>query len=714
MFSNIEEKNNLSRRNEMEIVDSPSSPQSSKLTKTQFVDLAANAFSAAKSGNVDLLRFYIEEQDFDVNLFDSEGSTLLHCAAFKGHLEIIEYLHSKGAKLDSVELEEKQTPLFWACRGLRSEVVVWLVKNGVNLHHRDFRGYTALHISSQEGSLTLVQYFLAKGLSPNLEDNGGHTPLQWAVYQNHPDVIRFLLNAQANINHRDHAGFTALHWAANKGHIESLSLLLEYPSCEKEAQDDQGHTPLDWARKKKHKTCIRLLETVLSSKYPSILDKYKEYNQYWGGFAVFSSPIAWYLVSSLESILIFLFLSFILSIVMSKITHTWPGTDKNNYFFVAFFFTNYIICTIVYFSSVFFYTLDEPILTTIFIGFNFVFAGSYLYLINSDPGYLHHHHIRLHQDLLTPAVEKHKPVPIFCPSCLLKRPVRSKHCRACRKCVGKFDHHCVWINNCVGYGNHRLFVFTLLTAIVLHLTFARFCYLYLTKIGDIREFQSIFEAPLLLYKQDRLVFMMALFHLFNVSWEVFTLYSQIRYPILRNITTNEYINSFRYAYMNSNLHSSHRFFNNNNSNSNNNNSNNSLRQQSNPYFENDRTHQNPYNSELCSTFDQGPYQNLEEFLRNPENIDYSNLFPSDDSFSVFVSLDEEENIITSFEPNPLFLSSSSSKKPIQKKNLSDLHHHHHEHEHEHEHEHDLHHHENENLLSEPNSDNPSSSLYSKV
>ncbi|RIB21682.1 DHHC palmitoyltransferase-domain-containing protein, partial [Gigaspora rosea] len=45
----------------------------------------------------------------------------------------------------------------------------------------------------------------------------------------------------------------------------------------------------------------------------------------------------------------------------------------------------------------------------------------------------------------------------YCQKCQHDKPDRTHHCRVCKKCVLKMDHHCPWLNNCIGFRNHKYF-----------------------------------------------------------------------------------------------------------------------------------------------------------------------------------------------------------------------------------------------------------------
>jgi hypothetical protein len=55
----------------------------------------------------------------------------------------------------------------------------------------------------------------------------------------------------------------------------------------------------------------------------------------------------------------------------------------------------------------------------------------------------------------------------ICETCNIPKPARSKHCSLCKTCIQKQDHHCIWINNCVGRNNYIYFLLLLLSISIL-------------------------------------------------------------------------------------------------------------------------------------------------------------------------------------------------------------------------------------------------------
>lgn len=61
-----------------------------------------------------------------------------------------------------------------------------------------------------------------------------------------------------------------------------------------------------------------------------------------------------------------------------------------------------------------------------------------------------------------------------CKHCLVYKPDRCHHCRVCKSCILKMDHHCPWIMNCVGFRNHKYFfllvVYSMLSCLYICIT----------------------------------------------------------------------------------------------------------------------------------------------------------------------------------------------------------------------------------------------------
>lgn len=68
----------------------------------------------------------------------------------------------------------------------------------------------------------------------------------------------------------------------------------------------------------------------------------------------------------------------------------------------------------------------------------------------------------------------------LCHSCKTIKPLRASHCKICNKCVLAFDHHCPYVQNCIGYKNRVFFFMFVTTFEILQLVVLQVAYITLT------------------------------------------------------------------------------------------------------------------------------------------------------------------------------------------------------------------------------------------
>ena len=118
----------------------------------------------------------------------------------------------------------------------------------------------------------------------------------------------------------------------------------------------------------------------------------------------------------------------------------------------------------------------------------------------------------------------------FCLICCSNIHSTSKHCKKCDKCIKNFDHHCNWLNNCIGKYNYGYF-YLLCFVIILYCLINSICGIYL-----------FFKANNKRKKNYKLIIIIlgSLIN-FGVLLNFICLFTYHSYFIFKGITTYEYI-----------------------------------------------------------------------------------------------------------------------------------------------------------------------------
>ncbi|KAF6750423.1 ankyrin repeat-containing domain protein [Ephemerocybe angulata] len=438
-------------------LDSATATPSFSQTQTMVHD-EMSVFVAAQRGDVAALRQLIESGSASATDRDEQNVTPLHWAAINAHIAACRYLLEQGADVDARGGDLVATPMQWAARNGYLYIIHLLIAHGADPTIADSQGYNTLHLVTHSSSIMpLVDLLLRHGANANLKDEAGLTPLHWAVVRGNKVCIRRLVEKGGDVAAKDAEDRTPRDMA-----VELKSLGAWKRALEEGGMNEHGVKRAKPLSDRNTKIAIFVMPTVFF-------------------YLIFMtlSVLPWYTGVLLAMAEFFGMHHIVTRVLLNKNTYT--DSVSQTPYFAGIITASLIWVVYSWVTRLLHQAESHPFSHLMFALIVGLCAYNFFRAITLDPGTCPKpaSDDELKQIIEDLASEGRLNGQTFCIQCMARKPLRSKHCRVCDKCVARSDHHCPWVWNCVGSGNHRqflLFVTTLVIGIGLfdYLTYAYF------------------------------------------------------------------------------------------------------------------------------------------------------------------------------------------------------------------------------------------------
>lgn len=156
----------------------------------------ATTYAILEDNSLDVVKFLVEQRD-DINKITHDARTYLHWAAYRGNTEIMEYLLANGIDINLVD-DGGNNAMMFAARGGQSDKKVYRLsmENGLDITAKNKRSgrNVLMTFAGRMQDTEMLDYFISLGVDIHETDNNGNGLFHYVAPTRNQELLQTLVN----------------------------------------------------------------------------------------------------------------------------------------------------------------------------------------------------------------------------------------------------------------------------------------------------------------------------------------------------------------------------------------------------------------------------------------------------------------------------------------------------------------------------------------